>query len=84
MVNMEGRLKQMIIRNAAISLSEDDIGSETDLVNDLGFDSVQVMRFLTEVETEFGFEFDDDYLSLEILGKYKKLKDAVDEKMKNG
>lgn len=84
MVNMEGRLKQMIIRNAAISLSEDDIGSETDLVNDLGFDSVQVMRFLTEVETEFGFEFDDDYLSLEILGRYKKLKDAVDEKMKNG
>lgn len=83
MVNMEGRLKQMIIRNAAISLSEDDIGSETDLVNDLGFDSVQVMRFLTEVETEFGFEFDDDYLSLEILGRYKKLKDAVDEKMKN-
>jgi len=75
---LEKRLRQIIIKNATISITEDDINDETDLINDLGFDSVQIMNFIIEIENEYGFEFEDDYLSLEVLGKYKNLKKVVE------
>ena len=75
---LEKRLKQIIINNATISITEDDINDETDLINDLEFDSVQIMNFIIEIENEYGFEFEDDYLSLEVLGKYKNLKKVVE------
>lgn len=74
-----GRLKKLIVKHSVLSISEADISDDSDLVNDFGYDSVQIMRFLAEVEKEFEMEFKDDDLSLDVLGRYKGLKGYIEQ-----
>lgn len=74
---LAGKLKKLIVKHSVLSISEADIGENSDLINDFGFDSIQLMRFLTEAEKEFGIEFMDDDMVLEVLGKYDGLKNYL-------
>lgn len=78
---VDERLRGLIIKHSVVSIACRDIKDDTDLINDLGFDSVQIMRFLAEIENEFGIEIEDEYLSLEILGKFKSLKEAIETRI---
>lgn len=80
-INVDERLRELIVKNSPISINCGDIKEETDLINDLGYDSVGIMRFLTEIEDEFAIEIEDEYLSLEILGKYMNLREAIETRI---
>ncbi len=75
--SFEEKLKDIITKNSVSKISNTDIKDESDLINDFGYDSVQLMRFLVEIENEFGVEFEDEYVSFDILGKYGRLKETI-------
>lgn len=75
------KLKQIIIRNTTFTTSENDINDETDLINDLGFDSINVIKLLAEIENEYGIEFEYEFISLEFVGKYKDLKKSIETRI---
>jgi acyl carrier protein len=74
---IDASLKELIIRNSIVGITSEDIKEDTDLINDLGFDSIRILRLFIEIRDMFGIEIEDQYLSMEILGKYQNLRDAI-------
>lgn len=81
MQNVEEKLKTIISRNSTLCVTRDDIKDETDLINDLGLDSVQIMAFMAQLEEEFGIYFEDGYIDMETLRNYKKLCEFIKSKI---
>ena len=79
--NVDIKVRELIVKNSPIIIACEEIKEDTDLINDLGFDSVQIMRFIAEIENEFGIEIEDEYLSLEILGKFGSLKEVIENRI---
>ena len=54
-----------------------NIEDETDLIVDVGMDSILLMMLIIKVEEEFEFCYPDDLLVMEILSKFKKLYELI-------
>lgn len=62
--------------------SEEDIklDANTNLIEDLGFDSVNIINLVILIEEEFDIEFEDFELGLETLASFSKLLEIVNKK----
>ncbi|MBW8795404.1 MAG: acyl carrier protein [Streptomyces sp.] len=49
------------------------ISGDTDIVNDLGLDSIQMINFLLRLEDEFDVELDFEHLTFDQLGSLREL-----------
>jgi len=56
-----------------VTVEEEEITMESDLVNDLNLDSLDLVDLALSVEQVFGFEFSDEQLQ-----QIKTVKDVVD------
>jgi len=56
-----------------VTVEEEEITMESDLVNDLNLDSLDLVDLALSVEQVFGFEFSDEQLQ-----QVKTVKDVVD------
>ncbi len=75
---MEAKLKDLVLASAKRQeLTREDINEQTDLVDDLEFDSISFVKLVVDIENLFGIEFDDDMLDYEILTSYGKLWEYV-------
>ena len=66
------------------NLSEIDnpiITDETNLLEDLSFDSVLVVSMIVEIESEFGIVLDDEDLELDILTNIGPLEKMISSKV---
>lgn len=73
----EQRLKELIVENCITLLTPEEITGDTDLINDLGYDSISVIRLITDLEHEFQFEFKDEYLRIQVISNYSQLRNYV-------
>lgn len=78
-MNNEARLIQ-IIDKFIKSEGNIKLDEETNLIEDLGFDSVDIIHMVILIEEEFDIEFEDFELGLETLANFSKLLEIVDEK----
>lgn len=80
-MNIDGNLKQIIaiVANGTIDISE--INEMSILTSDLGFDSVQIIEMIVEIETRFGIEIEDADLDIENITVYKKLFEIIVKKI---
>jgi len=60
LMNIENQLKQIIYRQLGDDI--DEIYEDTDLIDDLGADSIDVVEMLMLVEEQFGITIPDDEL----------------------
>lgn len=74
----DAELKEVIVAVSGRGLSTDDINDATDLISDLSLDSVSLMQLIVEIETRFGFIFEDSMLDFEAITEYAKLKAYVE------
>ena len=81
-MNIEQKLKKLIANIATQDVDANNINEETLLTNDLGYDSVQIIELIVELENEFSIEIDDDDLEIENLTVYRKLHEMVVRKAK--
>ncbi len=65
------KIKKMLA--AQINVSEDEIKMESDIINDLGADSLDVVEMIMALETEFNLTIPD-----EVAMEMKTIKDVVD------
>lgn len=65
------KVKQIIAEQ--LSVEESSITMETDLINDLDADSLDVVEMVMEIEQNFNIEIPD-----EVLKEVKTIKDIVD------
>ena len=65
------KIKKMLA--AQINVSEDEIKMESDIINDLGADSLDVVEMIMALETEFNLTIPE-----EVAMEMKTIKDVVD------
>jgi acyl carrier protein len=54
-----------------------DLNDETDLIDDLSFDSMNIISLVVALEDAFSIEIPDEILTLTDLRSYTKLKESV-------
>lgn len=54
-----------------------DLNYNTDLIDDLGFDSINIISLVICLEKEFEIEIPDEFLLLENLRSYAKVKEMI-------
>ncbi len=59
----------------------DSMGEQTNLVADLGLDSVGILQVVLGVEKEFGISIENHELDSELLSKMGKLVGMIEEKL---
>lgn len=70
--------------NIVLGISEQKkhvISENTDLVTDLGYDSLKVIQLLSEVEETFQIEFDIDEIDFGKIRYMQMLKELVEKKV---
>jgi len=79
---VEKRLKDMIINNGKVKISYEDIKEESEFINEFGYDSLSILRLISNIEEGFEIEFEDEDLNINIVGKYGHLKNYILKKLK--
>lgn len=79
----EEKLKELIVNIAMQDVNAISINEETNLINDLGYDSVQIIELIVQLEMEFDIEMEDDDLDIENLIVYSRLYKTIERKIKN-
>ena len=84
-------IKDLILANESILkeiiyniLNKNDsviINDKTTLIDDLGFDSIQLVSLIVEIECTFGIELDDEDLEIRKITKYGSLKQLIENKI---
>lgn len=77
--NFEQQLKEVII-SCSDAVELEKINDDTDLVKDFGFNSVNLIQLIVELETVFDIEIDDEDLQVDKLSTYKGLLQILKEK----
>ncbi len=79
-MNIEKKITSIIKKNMPYPIPEIIIDDNTDLVEDMNFDSISFFAFLLDLEEEFGINF----LCFEIETlTFKDIKKMVERKLKN-
>ncbi len=68
-----------VIKETNESIDVSTIGEETHLIYDLGFDSIDMVYLIVNLEEEFDIQIDANDLSLDNLAQVKKLMELVGE-----
>lgn len=78
MNNKEIRLKELVMRLAKCIDSIESINGETNLIDELGYDSLSLVELILDIENEFDFEFGYENIEdLDVFNKYENLKRLV-------
>lgn len=75
-MNKRDKLIELIKRCNDINVNG-EITDNTDLIEDLGYSSLELMELIVEIEMEFDIEIPDEFLTIEYLTKVNKLMEMV-------
>ncbi|MCP1161327.1 acyl carrier protein [Bacillus infantis] len=78
--NLETKLKDLVL---SLSMESNQINAETNLLEDLGFDSLQILRLLVEIENQFEIKIPYQNIDYNIFTKYSSLLEHVENSVKN-
>ena len=80
-MDIHEKLKAIIFEVATRAVDDIKIRDETVLTSDLGFDSIQIISLIVELESQFNIEIDDDDLDIKKLTVYSSLYSMVTNKL---
>ena len=65
LTEIESKVTKILVDQLGLDLKAEDIRSDASLLDEVGLDSVALIRFAMGLETEFDVEIDDDDLVIE-------------------
>lgn len=75
-------LKNLIKEYSSVAIEANEISSNTDLIKDLGYDSLSFIQLISDIEDEYNIIFDLDDLDISTLSKYKEIEKIIVSKLK--
>ncbi len=72
------RLKEILIEACDNKYSADDINDDTDIIEDLNFDSIMYLKAIVAIEDETDIELDDE--DVENISVFSELLKAANKK----
>lgn len=80
------KLKEIFVEVKNNTVDCNSIDESTDLINDIGIDSLQLINFILSIEDEFELEIDFDSFDITHLNRFqllcKFIEDCIDQKAK--
>lgn len=73
------RLKEILVEVSENECSIDDINENTDIVEDLSFDSIKYLKAIVNIEAETGIDLDDE--DIETISVFSALLNAINSKL---
>lgn len=70
-------LKRIIINHSRKEIQDYEINEYTNLINDLGYDSVRIIEMILDIEEQFNITIDDEDIDVDALTKYEPLKTLI-------
>ena len=80
--DIDAKLKPIVIKLADNLIKSEDINDDSHLISDFGYDSIQTIQLVVEIEKKFKMEFDDEDLTNETFVTYGSLKKTLAKKLK--
>ena len=77
MRNVEEVIRSIIVENLPFQ-QEVNIISETNLLEDIGMDSITLMMMVVSIEERFNIELPDEFLTVQSLSNFGKLVNMVE------
>lgn len=71
---------KLIIEQGKGEISGIEFRDELNLIEDLMFDSISLLELIVEIEDEFGIEFDEEDIDIDIFSNYGNLRKLLLEK----
>lgn len=71
----------LIKENTVVTFSSKAVKDDTDLITELGFDSLTIVQLVSDIESKFNIDFDVEELVSEVIEKFGTLLDKVMEKI---
>jgi acyl carrier protein len=75
------RIRRAFINSLHLNIREEDFSYEDKLDEAAGLDSVAVLDFVTALEKEFGFTFQPEMLTIDVMRDLHQLAAYVDEQV---
>lgn len=66
-----------IIMESVEEIGEEDIAKDSNLVDELGFSSIDIIGLVVQIENEFNIEIEDEDLNFDSLSTYSNLYNIV-------
>lgn len=60
-------LKEIIVEISEVEVKKTSINEDSDLIDDFGFDSMNMISVVLEIENHFGVTIEEEQLDFEIL-----------------
>ncbi len=80
---MKEELLKLIYEISEKDMDDIERNSVSDLIDDLGYDSLSILELTVEIEGHFGIYLDDDDLDIQKLRKIDNIVHIVEEALKN-
>ena len=78
---ISSQLKQIIHKGTRGRVAPDDLSHQTDLLTEVGLDSLEALDILLLIEEKFKVTIDDEDLSLELFTTLTNLVDYVSDRL---
>ena len=79
METTKAKLRKVLVDSLDLEREPDSL-PDTDLVNQLGLDSINTIEFLIWVESEFNIEIADEDLSIDLINDLNRLTEYVEQR----
>lgn len=81
-MNIEQKIKTILVEVTEGQFDKEKINNKTNIIDEIGLDSLQMINFILMLEDEFNLEIDFDEIEYEMFLKFSSLAEFVDEKIK--
>ncbi|MFC5775602.1 acyl carrier protein [Ectobacillus antri] len=75
------KLKEIVVQNAKNKGDEIELTENTDLLKDLGYQSINVVQLMADLEEHFDFVFEDDEIDFDVICNFGKLSKFIQMKV---
>jgi acyl carrier protein len=79
METTKAKLRKVLVDSLDLEREPDSL-PDTDIVNELGLDSINTIEFLIWVESEFNIEIADEDLSIDLINDLNRLAEYVEQR----
>ena len=81
--SIEQTIKEIMVERLFLKITPDEIADDTDIMQELGVDSVSVFEIVVGLEETCNISFEDDEFQLETFRTPKSIADYVRAKLQN-
>lgn len=79
--NVEKILGELIVLHSRKNINIEDINDDTLLIEELGYDSVDLVLLMVQIEEKFGVEFGNTEMIVENINCFGKMKEFISKQL---